>query len=117
VVTSLGGTQTDVRANTAGDPFLVRLRKFPYRNLPARNPVNGSYGSIPRNKFEMLFVKGVKVDTAGLVVPMDVRITATTPAGAELNDAANIRALWSFIIGLLTEESADIGDSHISGVW
>lgn len=117
VVTACGGTQTDVRASTANDPFTVQLRKFPYRALPPRNPTNGAYSSVPRNRVEWLFRKGMKVDSAGLIVPCEVRIVASTPAGAELNDPANIRALWSFVIGLMTEESSDIGDSMISGVW
>jgi len=117
VVTAIGGTQANVRASTAGDPFTVLLRKFPYRALPSKNPVTGLYGSIPRNKVEFLFRKGLKVDSAGLIVPGDVRISASIPAGSETNDSANIRALICFMIGLLAEEAEDIAESMISGVW
>lgn len=117
VITALGGTQTNVRESTAGDPFTVTMRKYPYRALPAKNPVNGSYGNIPRNKVDLLFRKGLKVDSSGTIVVGDIRISVNIPAGAESNDAINIRALWSLVVGLLTEESDDLGASTVAGVW
>jgi hypothetical protein len=117
VVTAIGGTQTNVRASTAGDPFTVLVRKFPYRALPARNPTTGLYGNIPRNKVEFLFRKGMKVDSAGLIIPGDMRVSLSIPAGAEINDAPNIRAMVCFALGLFNEEAEDIAESVISGVW
>lgn len=117
VVTALGGTQTDVRVSTAGDPFTVTMRKYPYRALPPKNPVTGAYGSVPRNKVDLLFRKGMKVDSSGTIQVGDVRVSLSIPAGAESNDAPNIRALLTFMIGVLTEEAVDITDSAVSGVW
>jgi len=117
VVTALGGTQTGARESTAGDPFTLTLKKTPYKALPAKNPVNGSYGNVPLNRVEQLFRKGLKIDSAGTIRNGNVRVIVELPAGSETNDAVNIRALWSFVIGLLTEESADIGDSTVAGVW
>jgi hypothetical protein len=79
--------------------------------------VTGLYGSIPRNKVEFTLRKGVKVDSAGLIVPMDIRIAVNVPAGSEINDAPNIRAAWCFLVGLLAEEAEDVAESTISGVW
>lgn len=117
VVTALGGTQTGVRTSTAGDPFTATIRKDKvYKTLPARNPVTGAYGNVPLNKTELLIRKGVYIDTDSTVKVANLRIIAELPAGSESNDAVNIRALCSFAIGLLTEESADYGDSLVTGI-
>jgi len=117
-VTSLGGTQTNVRASGAGDPFTVLIRKDrAYKTLPAANPVTGSYGNVPLNKTEFLFRKGLKIDTAGTIKVGNFRVIAELPAGSETNDSINIRAMLSFALGLLSEESADYGDSLVAGVW
>lgn len=118
VVTTLGGTQTNVRVAAADDPFELNLRRDrTYKVLPPRNPVNGSYGNVPLNKTEFLFRKGLKIDSIGTIRVGNIRVISELPAGSESNDAINIRALWSFAIGTLSEESADIGDSQIAGVW
>jgi hypothetical protein len=117
VVTALGGTQTLVRTSSAGDPFTATIRKDKaYKALPPKNPVNGSYGNVPLNKTEILLRKGVKIDSTGTIRVMNIRVIAEIPAGSEVNDAINIRANLSFAVGLLTEESADLGDSLVSGV-
>lgn len=117
VVTAVGGTQTGARASTAGDPFTVTMKKSPYKAIPPKNPVTGSYGNIPLNRVELLFRKGMKVDSAGTIRTGNMRVILELPAGSETNDAPNIRALHSFAFGLLAEESADIGDSAVAGVW
>lgn len=116
VVTALGGTQTDVRASTAGDPFTATIRRAPYKAIPPKNPVNGSYGNIPLNRTEILVRKGLQVDSDDVLRTGNFRFIAELPAGSEVNDAVNIRAAVSFLIGLLTEESADLGDSLVTGV-
>lgn len=116
VVTAVGGTQTGARASTAGDPFTLTIRKAPYKALPAKNPVNGSYGNVPLNRIEILGRKGVFIDSAQSIRPMNLRLIAEIPAGAELNDAVNIRALVSCFLGQMAEEAADYGDTLITGI-
>lgn len=117
VVTALGGTQTGVRASTAGDPFTATIRRDKsYKALPAKNPVNGSYGNVPLNKTDLLVRKGMYIDSANTIRVGTLRITAELPAGSEITDAANIRAMVSFALGLLVEESADYGDTLVTGV-
>jgi hypothetical protein len=117
VVTSLGGTQTGVRASSAGDPFTATIRKDKvYKALPARNPVNGAYGNVPMNKTELLVRKGVYIDSDNTIRNANLRVIAELPAGSEVTDSANIRALASFALGLLAEESADYGDSLVTGI-
>lgn len=116
VVTALGGTQTGVRASTAGDPFTATIRRFPYRAIPAKNPVNGSYGNIPNNRTEIIVRKGLHVDADSVIRTGLFRFSAELPAGSEVNDPENIRAAVSFLLGLLVEESQDLGDSLVTGV-
>ena len=117
VVTALGGTQANVRASTAGDPFTATIRKDRnYKVLPAKNPVNGAYGNVPLNKTELLVRKGVYIDSDNTIRTANLRIIAELPAGSEVVDAANIRGLCSFALGLLAEEAADYGDSLVSGI-
>lgn len=117
VVTALGGTQTDVRVSTAGDPFTATIRKDrTYKVLPVRNPVTGAYGNVPLNKVEILVRKGLQIDSDDTIRVGNIRVIAELPAGSESNDAVNIRAALSFLIGLLVEESADLGDSLVAGI-
>jgi hypothetical protein len=118
VVTALGGTQTNVRVSTSGDPFTLLIRRDKsYKTLPPPNPVTGAYPNVPLNKTELLFRKGLKIDSAGTIRVGNLRIIAELPAGSETSDAVNVRAMLSWALGLLDEESADFGDSLIAGVW
>lgn len=116
VVTTIGGTQTGVRTSTAGDPFTCRIKREPYKALPPANPVTGSYGNVPLNKTEWLFRKGLKIDSAGTIRVGNIRVIAELPAGCESNDSINIEALTSFFIGMMNEESSDIGESLKTGI-
>lgn len=116
VVTTLGGTQTGVRVHTAGDPFSLRLTRQPYKALPQKNSVGVYNGNVPLNRTEWLLKKGLKIDTSGTIRAGYWRLTAEIPAGAESNDAINIQAMTSFIIGILSEESADVGETITTGV-
>lgn len=116
VVTACGGTQTGARASTAGDPFTLTIRRSPYKALPAKNPVNGSYGNVPLNRIEILGRKGVYVDSSNTIRVANIRLIAELPAGSELNDAVNIRALVSMFLGQMAEEAADYGDTLITGI-
>ncbi len=115
-VSALGGTQTNVRVHTAGDPFTVKITRGRYQNLPVPNPVNGSYGNVPMNRIEILARKGVYIDSNSTLRAMNLRLIAEIPAGAEVADAINIRAACSNLFGLIAEESADLGDTYVSGI-
>lgn len=117
IVSALGGTQTDVRSHSGGDPFRLLVRRFPYRVLPPKNPNNGAYGSVPNNKAEIIVTKGLKIDSAGTIRNGEVRITVSLPAGCEVNDPKNVRALGCFSLGLWTEEAQDFNDSMILSTW
>lgn len=116
-VSALGGTQTNVRANTISDPFTATFYKpTAPKALPAANPVTGKYASIPVNTYGLVIRKGVKIDAAGVLSRAQVRLNIDIPAGSDAADAINIRAMVSFLIGLLTEESDDLSDTLLTGV-
>lgn len=115
-VSTCGGTQTGARSSSNGDPFTHTLKRGPYRALPPANPSNGSYGNVPRNVTELITRKGVKIDSAGTIQVMEIRTTVRVPAGAESNDAVNIKAGVSAHEGLLFEESSDFADTLVTGI-
>lgn len=116
-VTALGGTQTNVRANTASDPFTVTFSKpASPKGLPTRNPVTGGYASIPDNTFGIYIRKGVRVDSSSTQAIAKVRLNIDVPAGADTSDAVNLRAMISFLVGILNEESDDLSDTILTNV-
>lgn len=114
---AISGTGTSTaRVHTAPDPFTILIRKAPYKALPPKNPVNGSYGNVPLNRIEILCRKGVYIDSANTLRIASFRLIADLPAGCELADSVNIKAAVSNLLGLMAEESSDYADSLIAGV-
>ena len=106
IVTAVGGTQTGVIAHAVSAPFSVTVRR------PKGNPkvlgkanLNGFIGNIGRNTYTMLVRKGV-VPLAGQ--PYQIALSRTEfeiPAGSELNDQPNLKALASFTGGFLSSNA------------
>lgn len=117
VVSSLGGTQTNVRYNSAGDPFTLVIKRGPYKRLPPKNPSNGTYANVPYNRTEIFVKKGVYIDSDDVIRDADMRFSTGLPAGSEANDAINIRAMVAFFIGVLTEEANDFCETLETGVF
>jgi hypothetical protein len=116
-VSALGGTQAGVRTNTISDPFTVTFTKPKNpRTLGNANPVTGKYGNVPKNTYNIIVRKGVNVASGMAPQLMLVRVSIEVPAGADSYDAANVRAALSLLVGVLSEESADMGDSVVTGV-
>lgn len=116
-VSALGGTQTNVRANSLSDPFTVTFFKpAAPKGLPPQNPNTLRYPSIPINTYGMLIRKGVRVDSSNTLAVARVRVNFDVPAGSDVSDAINIRAMISFLVGILNEESDDLSDTLLTGV-
>jgi hypothetical protein len=117
VVTGLGGTQTDVRAHSVSDPFsIIVTRPIAPKSLPAANAVTGVYQSVPKNTYGFHVVKGVQVASSNQIALAHARLTLDVPAGSDAEDAANLRAMVSFLLGFLVENSAGLGDTLANGV-
>lgn len=116
-VSALGGTQTNVRANSVSDPFTVTFSKpAAPKALPPPNPVTGRYPNIPDNTYGIYIRKGVRVDSSNTQAVAKVRLNIDVPAGSDTSDAINLRAMISFLVGILNEESDDLSDTLLTNV-
>lgn len=116
-VTALGGTQTGVTTHSVSSPFTVTfVRPKVFKALGKANPVTGLIASVPRNIYSAIVRKGVTVLAGQPIQTAMLRITHEVPAGADTVDAANIRAMLSLGYGALSQQSAGIGDTLVSGV-
>ncbi len=116
-VSALGGTQTNVRVHAVSDPFTITLSRAPnLKALQSANPVTGRYGSVPKNVHKILLRKGVNFAANQAPEVMIGRVELEVPAGSDSYDPANIRAGLSLLIGALTQISAGIGDTAVTGV-
>lgn len=116
-VTALGGTQTGVDISSASRPFTLTFTKpASIKTLQAVDPVTGLLRSVPRNSYTWNFRKGVVPLAGQASVVARGYISLEIPAGSDLADAANLRAMLSCMIGTLSQVSAGLGDTLVSGV-
>jgi hypothetical protein len=117
-VTALGGTQTGVVAHSISKPFTITVvkPKVP-KTLGVLNSVTGvRNGTIPKNTYWIIIRKGVDSSASDTNQLATVRVQIDVPAGADSYDAPNVRAMISLLVGILSEESADLGDTVVTGV-
>lgn len=116
-VTALGGTQTGVRTSAVADPFTITFWRAKFlKGLGRLNPVTGAPVRVERNVNKIVTRKGVLVLANQPAQMMIITTIVDTPAGADTADPANVRAAQSLHIGALTQQSAGIGDTVITGV-
>jgi hypothetical protein len=117
IVSALGGTQTNVRTHSVSDPFEITIYKpVTLKTLPNANPVTGSRGTIPKNVYTAIIKKGVYVDADLNVDRATLKLSFEVPAGADAQDAINIRAMLAFLFGVVGAEPNDFGDLLVTGV-
>jgi hypothetical protein len=117
-ITAIGGTQAGVdTASTASRPFTLSItRPAVIKSLSPVDPVTGQLRSVPRNTYTFVGRKGVTPLAGQASVTAILRVQLDVPAGADLADAPNIRALISMVFGAINQVSAGFGDSAVSGV-
>lgn len=115
-VTALGGTQTGVRAHSMSSPFTITWYKDPQTKvLPALNQ-NGQLGYVPIVKNRMVVRQG-QLPLAGQPYRTAVfRGEFDTPAGADLADAPQQKALMSFLGGVFSVNSNELYNTLATGV-
>lgn len=116
-VTALGGTQTGVTYHSVASPFTITAtRPKVFRALGKPNPVTGLVKDVPMNTYTVLTRKGVlPLANQPFAIAM-IKTTISIPAGSDTADAANLRAALSAHIGALSQQSAGIGDTAVSGI-
>lgn len=116
-VSALGGTQTGVTTNGVSSPFTVTFwRPKAFKNLKVLNPVTGQLDAVPRNIWKIIVRKGVTPLAGQSTVNAQISVIAEIPAGADSADSANVRAMLSLTAGILSQQSANVGDAFVTGV-
>jgi hypothetical protein len=116
-VTALGGTQTGVTTHSVASPFTVTaIRPKVFRALGKPNPVTGLVKDVPRNVYKVLVRKGVTPLANQPFTTMLATAIIEVPAGADTYDAPNVRAAISMLVGALSQQSAGVGDTAVSGI-
>jgi hypothetical protein len=116
-VSALGGTQVGVTAHSVASPFTVTfVRPKVFRSLGKPNPTTNLIKDVPRNVYKTITRKGVLPLAGQPYTNLLITTIIEVPAGADTADPANIRAALSAHIGALSQQSAGIGDSTVSGV-
>lgn len=115
-VTALGGTQAGVDVSSASRPFTILLNRPAQVFLPPSVSNGVASGPVKRNNYDITVRKGV---TAVVGLPSNVaigRIRLEVPAGSDVNDPANLRALCSLMQGALTQLAAELANTLVTGV-
>lgn len=114
-VTAVSGTLT-ATANSVSSPFSATFYKpASLVRLPNANPLTGLRGSIPNNQWKLVIRKG-SYAAADVPCQMTIRLLIDVPAGMDAYKPDDLRAGVSFLVGLLNEESADLGDTLVAGI-
>lgn len=116
-VTALGGTQAGVTLHSVASPFTCTfVRPKAFKSLGQPNPATGRIANVPKNDYKLITRKGVTPLAGQPFQVMPIITTISVPAGADVADAANVRAALSLHIGALQALSAGIGDTTVTGV-
>lgn len=116
-ITAITGTQAGVDAHSVARPFTVSFsRPKQFQVLGKPNPTTGVISNVPRNTYKLLTRKGVTPLAGQASVPALVRTEIEVPAGSDVADPSNLRALLSAHIGTLTAIAAGLGETTINGV-
>jgi hypothetical protein len=114
-VTALGGTQTGVNVAAASKPFKIILeRPSFFRKMPSIG-LTGLVTGSGKNVWRIRVLKGALPLTTANAEICEFDGLIKIPAGADLNDAVNVRAGLSLWIGAMNQISSSLGDSLISG--
>lgn len=116
-VTALGGTQTNVDANSVSRPFtLTFYRPTVLRSLPTANPVTGVIKNIGRNTYKLITRKGMQPAANQSSQVAIITTTIELPAGADVYEPEDIKALLSCHFGAGYSNASGIADTVLTGV-
>lgn len=111
IVSALGGTQTGVVAHGLSNQFtLTAFKPANVKTLPALGS-NGILRAFPRNAFEFLFRKHVGVLANQPLQMAMVRTIVSLPAGADVYDLVELKALWSCYTGVMGDNAQALFDT------
>ncbi len=114
-VTALGGTQTGANAATADKPFTISVERPSNIKVQGVNAA-GVTTSPGRNKYTVRTRKGMPAVSGQPALLALMETTISLPVGAESVSPAEIRAMVSAHLGALSQASAGLGDTVVTGV-
>lgn len=116
-VTALGGTQTGVDTHSVSKPFTVTVfRPQQLKTLPSANPVTGVIKGIPMNTYKVIVRKGMQPAVNQSPLVGSVNVAVNVPAGCDTYEPEDVRAMLSLAIGTLSQVSAGLGDTTVTGL-
>jgi hypothetical protein len=116
-VTALGGTQAGVTAHSVAAPFTTAMwRPKVFQALGKPNPSTGLIANVPNNDYKVITRKGVLPLAGQPYRNAIITTTISVPAGSDIADAANLKAMVSMHTGSLWQVAAGIGDTVLSGI-
>lgn len=116
-VTALGGTQAGVTAHSVSSPFTITWwRPKVYRVLGKPNPVTGALPNVPVNVSKCIIRKGVTPLSGQPTRVAAWSSVLEVPAGSDIADAPNLRAMCSLGVGVFTQISSGMGDTLVTGL-
>jgi len=116
-VTAVGGTQTGVDVHSVSKPFTIAVfRPAQLKPLPQANVPTGIIKNVPSNTYKVITRKGASV--AANQAPVIDRISTIIDvfAGTDSFEPTDVQAMIALHIGALSQVSAGIGDTALSGV-
>lgn len=116
-VSALGGTQTNVSVHSVASPFTISFWKPKvFAPLGKAHPVTGVIADVKMNTYKCITRKGVTPLTGQPFKNLQITTIVEVPAGSDTADSEDVRAALSLHIGALTQQSAGIGDTAVSGI-
>lgn len=114
--TALGGTQTGVRTHSISSPFTFTWFRDPQPKTLGALDQNGQLRSVPMNKHRLIGRVGL-LPLAGQAYKTGlIRLEMDFPAGSELADAAQLKAVFSCLGGILNQYADAHYNSASTGV-
>jgi len=113
-VTGIGGTQANVVVHSASKPFTISIFK-PTVIKAVGQFINGILKNNPKNTYKVITRKGV-IPVAGAIDVAKITTIFEVPAGADVNDQENLRAMCSAHFGYITSNGGGIGATILSGL-
>ncbi len=114
-VNAINGTQAGVDPQSASRPFdIVVSQPQALRTLSAVD-VNGVVRNVPYNVYGAKTTKGLTVLAGQASKNGTVDTRMSIPAGADLADQPNVKAMLGFHIGMLSNQANGLAQTAIDG--
>lgn len=107
-VTTIGGTQAGVNSHSVSQPFTVRVARPRTLRVLGKANLNGFISNVGRNTYGILIRKGVIPLAAQPYQIALARLEFEIPAGSEVADQPNLKALCSFTGGFVSANADGI---------